>query len=78
MYLILFLSFYMLLNVCLIKYFSNENWSNTYSGWPGPLEDGSGRYYIPELSNNPKYNAPCRYKKNPLSGSPYYTMRELP
>ena len=47
MYLILFLSFYMLLNIFLIKYFSNEKWSNTYSGWPGPLEDGSGRYYIP-------------------------------
>jgi hypothetical protein len=26
-----------------------ESWCNTYSGWPGPIENGNGNYNIPAL-----------------------------
>lgn len=55
-----------------------ENWSNTYSGYPGPLEDGFGRYNIPALYGNPKYESRCVNKKNKENhNNPYYTLKEI-
>ncbi len=38
-----------------------ECWCNTYSGWPGPLENPY-RTNIPALYGNPKYMSDCHYK----------------
>ena len=62
--------------VLLYIYKTKEKWSSNFSGWPGPLE-GNFRTNIPALYGNPKYEAPCRYKKE-NNNSSYYTMRELP
>lgn len=55
-----------------------ECWSNTYSGWPGPLENGSGRYNIPALYPNPKYSSSCKYKYNPNRNLRYIQMKDYP
>jgi hypothetical protein len=57
---------------------SKENWSNTFSGYPGPLEDGFGRYNIPALYGNPKYESKCKNIKNKENhNNPYYTLKEI-
>ena len=66
----------LLLLLLLYVYKINEKWSNTYSGWPGPLESPF-KSNIPALYGNPKYESTCSYKKQ-HNNSPYYTMRELP
>ena len=54
-----------------------ENWANTYSGWPGPLESPC-RSNIPALYGNPKYESPCHYNYNLRSNSSYLSMKDLP
>jgi hypothetical protein len=55
-----------------------ENWSNTYSGWPGPLENGSGLYNIPALYPNPKYSAKCSYKHSRDRNLTHIQMKDYP
>lgn len=55
---------------------TKENWANTYSGWPGPLETGcSSCYNIPAL--HPRYNADKHYKMGLSKNSPYMPMKGL-
>lgn len=54
-----------------------ENWCNTYSGWPGPLESPY-QSNIPALYGNPKYMANCEYKSNPKSNLKYFQFKNLP
>ena len=54
-----------------------ENWSNTYSGWPGPLESPF-RSNIPALYGNPKYESDCHYNYNLRSNSNYLSTKDLP
>lgn len=49
----------LLIGIACISYIfylgTKENWTNTYSGWPGPLETGcSSCYNISAL--HPRYN----------------------
>lgn len=55
-----------------------EPWCNGFSGWPGPLEDGSGRYNIPALYGNPKYESPCHYEYGLNPNSNYISMKGYP
>ena len=55
-----------------------ENWSNTYSGWPGPLENGIGLYNIPALYPNPKYSAKCKYNNSLNSNLKHMQMKGYP
>ena len=54
-----------------------ENWSNTYSGWPGPLESPF-RSNIPALYGNPKYESDCHYNYDLRSKSNYLSLKDLP
>ena len=68
------------LTIFVISFFlkNKENWCNTYSGWPGPIENGNGSYNIPALYGNPKYSSPYGYKPNPHSNLSYYQLKNLP
>ena len=57
--------------------YSEENWCNTYSGWPGPLENPY-RTNIPALYGDPKYESKCNYKYGLDKNSSYLTMRGYP
>ena len=76
MILILISISFIIILLLLYVYKINEKWSNTYSGWPGPLESPF-KSNIPALYGNPKYESTCSYKKQ-HNNNPYYTMRELP
>jgi hypothetical protein len=59
---------------------TKEGWSNTYSGWPGPIENGNGNYNIPAL-----YGRGAQFENKNLhftyglkNGSPYLPMRGYP
>lgn len=71
----------LILTICIIIYLcffaKKEKWSNTYSGWPGPLESPF-RSNIPALYGNPKYMSKCHYKYNPDSNTGYVSMKNLP
>ena len=54
-----------------------ETWSNTYSGWPGPIENPYATN-IPALYGNPKYMSKCHYTYNPKSNTGYLSMKNLP
>jgi predicted small secreted protein len=54
-----------------------EKWCNTYSGWPGPLENPY-RTNIPALYGDPKYESKCNYKFGLDKNTPYLTMRGYP
>jgi hypothetical protein len=54
-----------------------EKWSNTYSGWPGPIESPF-RSNIPALYGDPKYMSSCEYKPDPNSSTGYFKMKNLP
>jgi hypothetical protein len=54
-----------------------EKWSNTYSGWPGPLESPF-RSNIPALYGNPKYESDCNYNYDLRSKSNYLSLKDLP
>jgi len=67
--------------ILLLVYFTNntteEKWSNSFSGWPGPLESGcSSCYNIPAL--HPRYNADKHYKYGLQKNSPYMSMGGYP
>ena len=74
------LSFLLSLSIFILSFFvkSRECWSNTYSGWPGPIENGNGLYNIPALYGNPKYSAAYGYKPNPRSNLSYYQLKNFP
>ena len=57
--------------------YSEESWCNTYSGWPGPLENPY-RTNIPALYGDPKYESKCNYKFGLDKTSNYLTMRGYP
>lgn len=63
-----------------LSFFSKnkEYWTNTYSGWPGPIENGNGLYNIPALYGDPKYSAPYGYKPHPRSNLSYYQLKNFP
>lgn len=70
------------ISICLIVFFSliirrKECWCNTYSGWPGPLENPY-RTNIPALYGNPKYMSDCHYKYTSNSNTGYLPMKNLP
>ena len=57
---------YFFISIGIIVFFylmirKKECWYNTYSGWPGPLENPY-RTNIPALYDNPKYMSDCHYK----------------
>jgi hypothetical protein len=56
---------------------NKEKWSNTYSGWPGPLENPY-QSNIPASYGNPKYMSTCKYKYTSNSNSNYLPMKNLP
>lgn len=62
--------------LCAIFLNNQENWSWTYSGWPGPLESSS-RSNIPALYGNPKYESPCHYSFG-LSKGHYIMKKQYP
>lgn len=75
---ILLITFSLLSFFLIIYYLCNkENWANTYSGWPGPLENPY-RSNIPALYGNPKYEAPYNFKYNLRSNTNYLQMKDLP
>ena len=55
-----------------------EYWANTYSGWPGPIENVNGLYNIPALYPNPKYSAKCGYKYNTNKNLRHIQMKDYP
>ena len=57
--------------------YKKEFWSNTYSGWPGPIENPYATN-IPALYGNPKYMSKCQYTYNPKSITGYLSMKNLP
>jgi len=61
----------------ILFFVKTENWANTYSGWPGPLESPF-RSNIPALYGNPKYESDCQYNYDLRSKSNYLQMRDLP
>lgn len=60
-----------------IVMYKRESWSNTYSGWPGPIENPYATN-IPALYGNPKYMSKCHYTYNPKSNTGYLSMKNLP
>ncbi len=78
-FIITFITFCILILYCLLKNNAEETWSNTYSGWPGPIESALA-VNIPELrgSDNPKYNAPYHYRKASNKYSRYKSFMDLP
>lgn len=73
----LFLTVCALITTAIFVYRNRERWSNSYSGWPGPLETGcSSCYNIPAL--HPRYNADKHYKYGLDKTSPYMTMAGYP
>ena len=60
-----------------ILMYKRETWSNTYSGWPGPIENPYATN-IPALYGNPKYMSKCHYTYNPKSNTGYLSMKNLP
>lgn len=60
-----------------ILIYKKEFWSNTYSGWPGPIENPYATN-IPALYGNPKYMSKCHYTYNPKSNTGYLSMKDLP
>ena len=60
-----------------IVMYKRESWSNTYSGWPGPIENPYATN-IPALYGNPKYMSKCHYTYNPNSNTGYLSMKNLP
>jgi len=79
MLIILFIIFIFTVCFCCIfipKY--KECWASTYSGWPGPLENGSGLYNIPALYPDPKYSANCSYKDSRDRNLSHIQMKDYP
>jgi hypothetical protein len=70
-------SIFILIILIIIFLNMKENWANTYSGWPGPLESPC-RSNIPALYGNPKYESPCHYNYNLRSNTSYLSMKDLP
>ena len=67
------------LTLFLLSINTNEKWSNGYSGWPGPIENVSGRYNIPALYGyGDKYEGNYRYKFGLQKNNIYLTMRGYP
>ena len=76
----LFFAGAILIGIIVFVFFNNkikEKWCNTYSGWPGPLENPY-QTNIPALYGNPKYMSKCKYKYTPNSNSNYLSMKNLP
>ena len=48
-----------------IVMYKRESWSNTYSGWPGPIENPYATN-IPALYGNPKYMSKWDEYERPL------------
>lgn len=73
----IFFTLVILCFLALLTYKCIENWSNSYSAQPGPLESGcSSCYNIPEL--HPKYNANKHYKYGLDKSSPYMPLKGYP
>ena len=61
----------------MLLFYKKESWSNTYSGWPGPIENPYATN-VPALYGNPKYMSKCKYTYNPKSTTGYLSMKNLP
>ena len=62
---------------CIITLLRNkDNWSNTYSGWPGPLEMGASHFNIPALQGGKSIG--YHYKFNNNSPNGYLTLKDFP
>ena len=72
LYLLFFISI-----VTVILFYKKDSWSNTYSGWPGPIENPYATN-VPALYGNPKYMSKCKYTYNPKSTTGYLSMKNLP
>ena len=55
---------------------TKDDWSNTYSGWPGPLEMGASHFNIPELQGGKSIGYHYKYNQNSPRG--YLTLRDFP
>ncbi len=67
--------------VCLLIVLGSmyETWCNTYTGWPGPIENGRGRYNIPALyGRGRKYEGKCHFKYGLDKNSSYMPMKGYP
>ena len=77
----MFVVYFIISSIIIVFYFlifsKKECWCNTYSGWPGPLENPY-QTNIPALYGNPKYMSNCHYKYTPNSPTGYLPMKNLP
>lgn len=76
---ILYITFVIIIIILttILRLSKTENWANTYSGWPGPLESPY-RSNIPALYGNPKYESDCHYNYDLRSKSNYLSLKDLP
>lgn len=70
---------FMIILFLIITTVSYENWSNTFSGIPGPIENGNGNYNIPALyGRGRQFESKMTYKYGLNKNSTYMSMRGYP